>query len=164
MSSFKLRPRVKVELDQNPEEVGTLFKNALENETKVIGTVAKQFIILKIPQEDRHFWSPQLTITLDEDNNHSILRGLYGPKQTVWAMFAFAYGTLAMLFSIVFLWASIDWQLNDDTSLYYYLPVILVLAIITYFIAQFGQKLGAEQMFTLHHFFQDTIKENVKVE
>jgi hypothetical protein len=164
MSSFKLRPRIKVELDKSSNEIGELFKSGIENSNDVIGTVAKQFIILKIPQEDRHFWSPQLTITIEDIESHSVVRGLYGPKQTVWAMFAFAYGTLAMLFSIVFLWASIDWQLNDDISLYYYLPVILVLAIITYFIAQFGQKLGAEQMFTLHHFFQDTIKENVKVE
>jgi hypothetical protein len=164
MSSFKIRPRVKVEVNKPYTEICEIFKSKLESNSNIVGTVANKFIILKIPQEQRHFWSPQLTIMLEEYNNNTIVRGLYGPKQSVWAMFAFAYGSFAMLFSIFFIWASVEWQLNNDTSLYYYLPIFVILGIITYIFAQFGQKLGAEQMFKIHHFFQEIIEKDVNVE
>ncbi len=165
MSSFKIRPRVKVEMNKTCEEVGELFKEKLNSTDNIVGTVAKQFIILKIPSEQRHFWSPQLTIMLDDNNQTSTtLRGLYGPKQSVWAIFAFTYGSFAMLFTIILIWASVEWQLNNNISLYYYLPVIIVMSIVTYIIAQFGQKLGAEQMFKIHHFFEEIVKKDVNVD
>ena len=164
MSSFKIRPRVKVEIKKPCEEVCELFKETLNSTQNIIGTVANKFIILKVPIEQRHFWSPQLTIMLEENDQTTTLRGLYGPKQSIWAMFAFAYGSFAMLFTIIFIWASVEWQLNDNINLYYFLPVIVLLSLVTYIIAQFGQKLGAEQMFKIHHFLQEIIDKEVNVD
>lgn len=163
MSSFKLRPRTNVELKKSIEEISNDFKTAIENSNKIVGTVARQFIILKINHEDRHFWSPQLTIMVEENPDGVTLRGLYGPKQSIWAMFAFTYGTLAMLFSIFSIWGAVEVQLYNDYSKFYLLPIILILSVVTYLIAQLGQKLGAEQMFELHHFFQEITNTNVHV-
>jgi len=163
LSSFKLRPRVKVKLNKSLIQISDDFKKSLENNNKIIGTVARQFIILKIVKENRHFWSPQLTVMIEEEENQITLRGLYGPKQSIWAMFAFTYGTLAMLFSIFSIWGAVEVQLYNDYSKFYLLPIILILSVVTYLIAQLGQKLGAEQMFELHHFFQSVTNSDVHV-
>jgi uncharacterized membrane protein len=100
---------------------------------------------------------------IEEEENQITLRGLYGPKQSIWAMFAFTYGTLAMLFSIFSIWGAVEVQLYNDYSKFYLLPIILILSVVTYLIAQLGQKLGAEQMFELHHFFQSVTNSDVHV-
>lgn len=164
MSSFKIRPRIKLETDKNLELIKNDLNSALENNPNIVGTIAKKFIILKINKELRHFWSPQLTLMFEEDGSKTIIRGLYGPKQSIWAMFAFAYGSIAMLFTIILIWGAVEIQLYKETSLFYFLPFFVLLSLIIYIIAQFGQKLGAEQMFKLHHFFEDIINKDVKVE
>ena len=163
MSSFKLRPRTNVELKKSIEEISNDFKTAIENSNKIVGTVARQFIILKINHEDRHFWSPQLTIMVEENPDGVTLRGLYGPKQSIWAMFAFTYGVLGMLATVFAIWGAVEIQLYDDPTKLYLIPVILLLGVVTYVIAQLGQKIGAEQMYDLHHFFQEITNTNVHV-
>lgn len=163
MSSFKLRPRTKVELNKSIEEISNDFKTAIDNSNKIVGTVAKQFIILKINQKERHFWSPQLTIMVEDNPDGVTLRGLYGPKQSIWAMFAFTYGVLGMLATVFAIWGAVEIQLYDDPTMFYFIPVIIILGIVTYIIAQLGQKIGAEQMYDLHHFFQEITNTNVHV-
>lgn len=163
MSSFKLRPRTKVELNKSIEEISNDFKTAIENSTKIVGTVAKQFIILKIKKEDRHFWSPQLTIMVEENPDGVTLSGLYGPKQSIWAMFAFTYGVLGMLITAFAIWGAVEVQLYDDPTMFYFIPIIIILGIVAYIIAQLGQKIGAEQMYDLHHFFQEITNTDVHV-
>ena len=47
--------------------------------------------------------------------------------------------------------------LGMDYKMLWALPGFAVLAILVYIIAQAGQKLGAEQTFTLHHFFEGAV-------
>lgn len=80
-------------------------------------------------------------------------------------MFAFAYGTISILLAGLLVWGGVVWQMNDDPSLLAMgVPSLVGAGIIIYMIAQFGQKIGAEQMFTLHHFFEDAVKERVHIE
>jgi hypothetical protein len=43
------------------------------------------------------------------------------------------------------------------------LPFLLGGLVILYFIAQTGQKMGVEQTFQLHHFFEESIGETVHI-
>lgn len=157
MSSFKLRPRFKSYSDLSIDEIKSRIKFAIDNHEKITGSLADSFIILKPKSEFSHYWSPQLTMMLEEEDGKTIIRGLYGPKQSVWLMFAFLYGVLAMVSIIITIWAAVEQYLIKETTLWYYLPIPFIIAFVIYLIAQFGQKLGAEQMFLLHYFISDII-------
>ena len=160
MSSFKIRPRFKQEFTSSPEEIIALFKDKIEHDNEFCScraTFSGNHIILRIPEEEQHYWSPQLSLTVEESEEGSHVRGLFGPPPSVWTMFAFAYFGLGIAFVITALVGLSFRALDQSSWLLWLLPVYLVAALVLYLIAQFGQKLGAEQTFTLHHFYEETV-------
>jgi|APTNR8051073442_1049403.scaffolds.fasta_scaffold03268_10 hypothetical protein len=165
MSSFKLRPRFRKVCSGTIEEHTSHFKELLATEGDIAGSVATSFIKLRIAPKDNHYWSPELSLMLEPHEKGTLIRGLYSPKSSVWTLFAFAYGTIAILLAGLLVWGGVEWQMNNDASLLTLgVPSLLGAGLLVYLIAQFGQKIGAEQMFTLHHFFEDAIKERVHIE
>ena len=54
-------------------------------------------------------------------------------------------------------------SLGMSSGILWVIPVLLTVAAVLYIIAQAGQKIGAEQMYTLHHFFEDLIHDEVNI-
>ena len=168
MSSIHIRPRFKAKYRLRPEEVGELVQKHLATiHCGCSAQVLPNFIVMNICAQNKHFWSPQLSISFEadeEDDSFTIIRGLYGPNPTVWAFFTYGYAALALIGIFVGMYGSSLYSLDKDASILWVLPVLGVLAITLYIIAQFGQKIGAEQMFTLHHFFEDSIGHRIHIE
>ncbi|MCB0702547.1 MAG: hypothetical protein R2863_09995 [Candidatus Kapaibacterium sp.] len=165
MSSFKLRPRFRKICKGTIDEHKEHFRELLEKDADIDGTIASSLIKLRIAPKNNHYWSPELTLMLEPHEKGTLIRGLYSPKSSVWTLFAFAYGTISILLAGILIWGGVEWQMNNDTSLLAMgVPSLLGAGLLVYLIAQFGQKIGAEQMFTLHHFFEDAIKERVHIE
>lgn len=165
MSSFKLRPRFEKICDGQMSDLEEHFKDLLKDHPEFTGTVSKSFARIRMCDDELHYWSPQLTLMLEEHEKGTKIRGLYGPNPSVWAMFAFGYGSIATLIIGFLIWGGVKWQFEDDPFLITTgIPILLGAAVILYLVAQFGQKLGAEQMFELHHFFEDSIKQRVHIE
>lgn len=159
MSSFKLRPRFKDQLDLTPEEFQDLFDKALKNNEDFVGLVSPSYVVLKIPPQERHFWSPQLTITCEKgEEPGTTLRGLYGPKPSVWAIFFMSYAALGVLGLFTGVYGFSQWILDKPAPILWFIPVLAGIALVLYFVAQTGQKVGAEQMFRLHHFYEATLQ------
>ena len=55
-------------------------------------------------------------------------------------------------------------SLGMETPLWWTIPLCAALIIIIYLIAQTGQKIGAQEMFNLHHFYETTLGEKVTIE
>lgn len=151
-----------------PEEVSELVKKHMaELDCGCSAKILKNFIVLHIRPEERHFWSPQLSLSFDldeEDDSVTIIRGLYGPNPTVWAFFTYGYAALGIIATFLGMYGFSKYSLGQDYTILWSLPVLALLALILYLIAQFGQKIGAEQMFTLHHFFEDSVGHRIHVE
>lgn len=147
-------------MNLSPEEFHQLFENALKKHDDFVGLVSESYVVLKIPTDQRHFWSPQLTITCEEDDDASgiTLRGLYGPKPSVWAIFFMSYAALAVLALFAGVYGLSQYLLDNPAPILWLIPVFAGMALALYLIAQTGQKVGAEQMFRLHHFYEETIK------
>lgn len=125
------------------------------------------FIVVNIHPKEVHFWSPQLSISFeadDEDGSFTIIRGLYGPNPTVWAFFFYGYVALGILATFLGMYGFSLYSLGHDAKILWALPVLAVVALALYFVAQFGQKIGAEQMFTLHHFFEDSVGHRIHID
>jgi hypothetical protein len=156
MTSFRIRPRFKVITSKTPTEIQQDIQQRLHTHTQdCIGTVIQGHIVLKIPIQDQHYWSPQLSLNLEEEENSTVIYGLYGPKPTVWAMFTFGYATIGILALFVGITGLSKVSLGKSAFELWAIPAFAIIALVLYVLSQIGQKIGAEQTFTLHHFFEE---------
>jgi hypothetical protein len=165
MSSFRIRPRFKQQLKTDLREIKDRVKEALKNpKNPYSATYLPNQITLRVLPEDRHFWSPQLNLTLEEKEEGTLIRGLYGPNPSIWAMFFFAYASLGIIILFAGMVVLSQLSLGMETPLWWVIPLSSSLALLVYLIAQAGQKLGAQQMFDLHHFYEETLGERVHIQ
>lgn len=164
MTSFHIRPRFKLHSDKSVSEIEEKLMLALKNiEATCVGRVLRGHATLLIPGEERHYWSPQLSLSLEEEEEGTLIRGLYGPNPSVWAMFAFGYSALGFMSLFVMIIGFSRMNLGLPAPVLWFLPFFIAGFGVLYLIAQMGQKLGSEQTFTLHHFFEDALKERAHV-
>lgn len=165
MTSIRVRPRFRQILQDTPRKIEEKISTKLkESKEDCVGKVIQGFIVLKIPLSERHYWSPQLSLSLEDHEEGTLIRGLYGPNPTVWAMFTFGYSALGLIGLFVAIIGFSKKSLGMDAPVLWALPVLAGLAIILYFVAQTGQKIGVEQTFTIHHFFEDAIGKKIHIE
>ena len=164
MTSIRIRPRFKDTYHVTPKVLEEQVREQLRlKDCPCTAKIIPGFIVLKVLENEQHFWSPQLSLSfdLDESGERTIIRGLYGPNPTVWAIFTFGYGAIAVLALFLGFYGFSQYSLGQNAAILWSLPILGLAATALYVIAQFGQKLGVEQTFTLHHFFEDTIKHRI---
>lgn len=167
MSSFKIRPRFKQQFSSSTEEMVKLFQDRIAHDNEFCSCRAVfsgNHIVLKIAEEEQHYWSPQLNLGLEENEDGTLVRGMYGPAPSVWTLFAFGYFALAAAFVVTGIAAYSYHALQIESKLVWFLPGYTLAALLLYVIAQFGQKLAAEQTYTLHHFYEDTVGKRTYIE
>ena len=156
MLSFRVRPRIKRFTDYPVDAVLDCFNDALEsNEFKLDGTLLKNHVIVKIPEEIHHYWSPEMQLEVSENymkddeytdhKENTMIRGFIGPKSTVWTMFIFfyiAFGVLT-LFGVVL--GSSQQMLDQAVDGYWYAILGGLGLAFTFIASQIGQKMGEEQ-------------------
>ncbi len=164
MSSFRVRPRFKHLVTTNSEEVEAVIMSAVRSTNYVYTEGFVQgHADLKIPAEERHYWSPQLHVSTEQTDEGTIIRGLYGPNPTVWGMFFFGYLTVGVLFFFAGFWGLTKLTLGHSAEILWALPALAVVALVLYLVAQMGQKLGAEQMYRLHYFYEEIFENKVAI-
>lgn len=165
MSSFRVRPKFVMYSDKSIEDIIQTIKPKLkDNQYDVIGTAMQDHITLQISKKVRHYWSPQLSILMEEnaDNtNKTKLTGVYGPMPNVWTIFALSYLAIFTLVTFIAIIGFSQRALGQDAPVLYALPFLIGTALALYLISQFGQKLGANHTYALHFFLQEALGERV---
>lgn len=165
MSSFGFRPRFSETIDLDVEEAQASVLREVERgghrcEVKTF----PGFITLRIPEQDRHFWSPRLTLHLDQDQDgKTCIEGIYGPNANVWSLFLYSYlitGSLALFSGIL---GYVQWKLDRPAWGLWVFGVMLAAMAGLYVLAQFGQKLGAAQTFRLHQIYESAMGRTVEI-
>ncbi|SED17172.1 hypothetical protein SAMN04489761_4504 [Tenacibaculum sp. MAR_2009_124] len=155
-----LKPRFQMDFDMNASDLLEEIKKLVNVEQRYKMKVRDQHIIIDIPEEDSHYWSPQLQIEVEElIGNKSKLKGLFGPKPQVWTLFMFIHfviGTAFLIFSII---AYSNWSLNKSI----FFPIVMLIAlpilwILLYFIGSVGKATGEKQMQELKKFIKQVLK------
>ena len=165
--SVHIRPRFKQSTKLQMEELQLRIRALLDSEGAVCtGTMITGHVVLRIPIEDRHFWSPQVSLSLEEMEDESggtLIRGLYGPNPTVWALFAFGYSAIGFIALFISIIGFSQKNLGQTAPILWVLPFLLIGVVVLYLVAQAGQKLGADEMHTLHGFYENAVGEKVEV-
>ncbi len=158
MANFKIRPRFSRKTRLPISEITTRIKSALEDENaSIIGYVMDHHIFLKIPVKDRHYWSPELHLEIEELESSSLIKGILGPRPSVWFMYVFFYSFLGFISVIVMIVGFSQLNLGLPGRILWVLPILLVLFLFAFFTAKAGQKLGHDEMHALYDFAEEAI-------
>lgn len=159
----RVRPRIYAETELSSQELDTRIKEQLNDEnTLCSGSSTNGYATICPLEQDQHFWSPQLTITIDTEEDKTQIRGLYGPKPAVWTMFVFFYAVIAFAILIISMIGLSYWSLEMPATVLWWVPVLLLVFLTLYLVAYFGQKLGHKQMTNIHRFLEKCIDKEIE--
>ena len=147
----EIRPRFKLRTDYSKEEVFDLLDQFCKDDSSVLGRRVYDQYYLDIPNENRHFWSPELRVTLEDDEEQegmTLVRVMVGPQYVVWTMFVFIYVILGLVSLFGGMYGFSQMSLGNKSPWIWCAPFGLVLFISVYIIAKMGQRTGRDQ--TLH--------------
>ncbi|MCB0707104.1 MAG: hypothetical protein KDC34_17430 [Saprospiraceae bacterium] len=154
---LRVRPRFQVESPDSTSVLADKIKSALAKDGAACkGRIKHGYATLAIPHEAQHYWSPQLTLTLEELDNGSLLRGVYAPRPAVWTMFVFFYAVIAFAVLVISIVGLSSVSLGNSGAILWFVPVLILLFLSLYLVAFFGQKLGHDQMVILHNFIEES--------
>lgn len=165
MSSFRIRPHfVHEESKPSAQFQNEIVRYIEDEEDRVHVKTFPDYLTLVIPEEDQHFWSPQLNLSLDPtEGGGTKVTGTYGPNTNVWSMYLYGYliGFCCALVSTVF--GVSKWIVSGWTTGFYLMGVSYAVLFGLYLSAQIGQKLAAQQTFELHQAFERGIGQHIVI-
>ena len=161
MTKIEIRPRFSLVVPLSPETILNRLRTYLEKPTaECTGTILNSYAILRVHDEQQHYWSPQLTIEVEAQDNGTLIRGLLGPRPVVWTLFASFYAFAIFAGLVGLIWGLSQWSLGITPFALWIVPIAIFLITIAYAIAYTGQKLGYEQMLLLRTFLDKSIGSN----
>lgn len=114
-------------------------------ERRCVCRVVGRHLDITVIREDRHRWSPCLSLELDQEESGVHVRGMIGPHPDVWTLFAFAYFSLAILLLIALTSAFAQYTLDRSPWALYAALACAVLLVVTYAASLLGRRLASEQ-------------------
>ena len=113
------------------------------------GDVFRGHAVLHVPDAHQHIWSPFLSLDLEWHPDGTQVRGLYGPKPSVWSLFVAAYAVCAFLAIVALTFGASQWSLGQAPWAFAGVPLAVLGGLVVYGLALYGQRRGREQMDTL---------------
>ncbi len=163
----EIRPRFRLNTDLSIEDSIEQLKVALESDPSVLGRIEKDHAHFKIPEADRHYWSPELQVSFDdwhEDGDGTLVRCLVGPQPTTWTLFAFFYIVIGLATTFGGFFGLTQLYLGNPAYWLWSIPAGGIILPTIYITSKFGQKKGRDQMLHLISFLYHALDKNGTVE
>ena len=156
--SLRMRPRLVLNGRGNAAAVLQQIDDALKGSAFPFeGYVIKNHGVIRIPQEEQHYWSPQLQFEIHDADEGIQLTGRYMPAPAVWTLFAGFYGVSGFFGCCGTVFGLVQLQLKQPATFLWSFPIALCLLALIYVAAMVGQKLGYDQMLELNEFIKGII-------
>jgi TM2 domain-containing membrane protein YozV len=165
MSNYRIRPRFRLESDLSVKQIQLkVFEHIKREDVLCEAEYAGNLITIKVPKDQRNLWSPQLALSIDEDDekDKTAIRGLFGPDSTPWIIYAALYAALgtAILFFTIFGLAQVN--MGEEAPILWLLIPLWVAAIGMYMVSRYGQRKNAHQVQSLINTFENAL--SLKIE
>ncbi len=150
----EIRPRFALKITSEPDKAMAQLEEGFKKDPTVGGVFARQHLFLKVPESEQHYWSPELSvrIEIEEFTDYTTVSCLVGPRQSVWALWAFIYTSILLLtlFSGFYGWAQYNVQ---GSSAWLWVVPFGIIGLSSAFVAsKIGQRKGRNQMLHLISF------------
>lgn len=153
-----IRPRFKIKTPFPEMEIEEKLRTSLKKgNVLIVGRVNSGYATFYLPFEEQHYWSPQLNLTFENEEDSCLIRGMYGPRPAVWTMFIFFYSLIAFAILFISIIGFSNYSLDKSAMILWLVPVLMLIFLSLWLVAYFGQKLGHEQMVILHEFIEDSL-------
>lgn len=156
IKSLLSRPRFKVFTHLSKQEFIQLIKKHLQENTTEFGGYANvEVAMVRVRKDKDKYWHPQLQIRIEEDEDHPnylVVRGIIGPKPSIWTFFAFLYGLSGAIFITLGSFAISEYIVKGESIWIWSVPLSILLALGTYLASLYGHQLAKFQLGRLYHF------------
>ncbi len=142
-----MRPRFALEFPATADEVMDCIRSMLETEGPGYGgTSARRCAELFVDESERRFWSPHLSIQVQEQGKGSVLSGRFSPRPEVWTLIMFVY--FLMAFAVVFgsAYGYVQWLLGSTPWGLLAVPGGIAVIVLLHAASIVGQRLSDDQM------------------
>lgn len=146
----ELRPRFKYLVTFSQEEILSRVRKVVELDEQIrIRSAMKHHIVLEMKAKFRHYWSPQVDIGVEPVEGGMIVRGIIGPKPSVWTMFMFFYGLFGFM-SLIGIISGVSQLHAENFPIGFIIAPLAGLTIIgIHFLGQHGKNLGRTESILL---------------
>lgn len=151
------------EIELNTEKPDVLlerFKDKMkEGSSKLEMQIAYHSVFIKVPRKMHKWWSPELTVNIEEHENGSLIRKVTGPNPGTFtlAMFFITSAITFFIFALMFAFSQIQLNLSPMISLLVTLACAAV-AIIVIAILGWGRKKAHPQISIMNKFVHEIMK------
>lgn len=154
----RLRPRFQYVIPCPPTQALSSFQLRLKQpDCPYTGRIIQErHIILRMTPEERHYWSPVLSVDAHPHPEGTLLSGYYGPHPNVWSLFIALYAAISFGTLIGLMYGISEWMIQKPPLALLALPVGFFLSLCVYGIAMIGQRFAQAQMLQLRDFFACT--------
>jgi hypothetical protein len=166
MSALGVRPHFLQTLDLAVEEAQARLTREVERcEDCCEMKVFPGFICLRIPEGDRHFWSPRLNLGLEAtDDGRTRIEGIYGPNANVWSLFLYGYllsGSFALFSGIL---GFVQRSLGRPAWGLWIFALSAGAMVALYVMARIGRRIGESQTLRLHRIYEAAVGRSVPID
>ncbi len=160
MNKIRIRPRYTFSVPLKKADVLNKLREALKDMPSGLeGKFVKPLVVVSVSEENRHFWSPELSLDIEAKENETEIRCTLGPRSSLWTMFATFYGFSILVGIAGLVLGFSQLTLGMNTYGFWLVPISIILLASAYGIALTGQKLSYEQMLQLRNFIKNTLKD-----
>lgn len=163
LDNIRSRPRFKMFSDISREDYTLLLKKFLaEKKGDFTGNINNEAAIISVKTDTDHYWKPCLALRteIDQEENKTVIRGIFGPTAAVWTFFMFLnfiFGILWMVFITIWF---VERQIksNDYPWALSASFVILFLLMSTFIAARIGKIKAKSEMQKLREFAEESLR------
>lgn len=161
--AIRSRPRFKLSVKMQAEDFAQKLTKHLKDRNKnLVGYCNKEVGMIRLRKDEDKYWAPQLQLRIEqhpEKPNKIMVRGVFGPKSSIWTLFMFSYGLGGAIILTTGIYGWVELALGIG-NLWVWTNLLGALLIIGPFIsAQIGQRIAKHHMEVLRTFIERVLVE-----
>jgi hypothetical protein len=135
------------------------MRDALTDGSACSGHVGQREFSLEVAGEERHAFSPRISLIVEPTPNGTHVRGRFGPSPNLWTLFLFLYSLQVAVFVGGTMYGLVQTMLGQQPMGLYAAALACVTLGASCTVDLLGRKRGKPQMTTVCHFIRDTLPE-----
>ncbi|QDU66365.1 hypothetical protein [Engelhardtia mirabilis] len=161
------RPGFDHTVEAPPTVVSRSVEQHMSGPAPFVGKSLSDHLMLTVPPESRHFWSPFLHLHVVAHRSEegrpeparSYVRGFYTPHPSLWSAFVMAYLASGVLIFFSAIWGLTQLQLGRSPLAFWLCGGFAAVAGALWLVARAGQRMAVEQMDLLHESVERALAE-----
>jgi hypothetical protein len=150
----EIRPRFALKISGDQQTAIDHVEKCMTSDTSVSSHRSDHLIFLRSPSEERHYWSPEMTVRIEteEYTESTTVSCLVGPVQSVWALWAFIYSVLLKITVFGGIFGLVQYGQEGSSPWIWVIPIGIILLSTAFIVSKLGQRKDRDQMLHLVSF------------